>query len=290
MRRNRKRKSILHSALRRKTNRPDDGTMGKIVLGVIIAVAAVALAVGAVAWLNSMNEKWLEQCIITDPARQVEVTTGSHVKRSVILEGFGLKEGANLAKIDFATRRDELLQKVPNIRSLTITRRQPDGVAISVVEREPLAKMEIKGSKNPSGLVVDSDGVVFRRRGGSTDLLPKIIEARQPGTLPGKSLEGMTRSALDLVALCREEEFAGFNVIAVDVSHQDYLLAVLSNYQRAKIAWDGMDAPDAVSRANMRERVGKLRHCVLSGVATRGKIWNATQPGHITADTKEPIP
>lgn len=290
MRRNRKRKSLLHSAMRRTTNRADDGTMGKIVLGVLAAVAAVALTVGAVAWFRSMHSTWLEQCIITDPARQVEVTTGSHVKRSVILEGFGLKEGANLAQIDFAARREELMQKVPNIRSLSITRRVPDGVHISVVEREPLAKMEIKGSKNPSGLVVDSDGVVFRRRGGSTDLLPKIIEARQPGTLPGKSLTGMTRSALDLVALCREEDFAGFNVIAVDVSHQDYLMAVLSNYQRAKIAWDGIDNPDAVSRENMRERVGKLRHAVLSGVATRAKIWNATQPGHITADTKEPIP
>ena len=274
----------------KRTNRPDDGAMGKIVLGVIAAVALVALAVGAVAWFRSMRQTWLAQCVITDPARQVEVITGSHVKRSVILEGFGLKEGANLAEIDFAARRDELLQKVPNIRSLSITRHLPDGVVISVVEREPLAKMEVKGAKSSSGLVVDSDGVVFRRRGGSTDLLPKIVEARQPGTQPGKSLEGMTRSALDLVALCREEDFAGFNVIAVDVSNQDYLLAVLSNYQRAKIAWDGIEAPDAVSRQNMRERVGKLRHAVLSGVATRAKIWNATQPGHITADTKEPIP
>lgn len=289
MRRNSKRKSLLHSAMKR-TNRPDDGAMGKIVLGVIAAAAAVALAVGAVAWFRNMRSKWLEQCVIVDPARQVEVTTGSHVKRNVILEGFGLKEGANLAQIDFAARREELMAKVPNIRSLSVTRRMPDGVEISVSEREPLAKLEIKGAKNPSGLVVDSDGVVFRRRGGSTELLPKIIEPRQPGTLPGKSLTGMARSALDLIALCTEEDFAGFSVIAVDLSHQDYLLAVLANYQRAEIAWDGMDRPDSVSRQNMRERVGKLRHAVLSGVATRAKIWNATQPGHITADTKEPIP
>lgn len=289
MRRNRKRKSLLFSAMKR-TNPSDDGTTAKIVAGVLVAVAALALVAGAAAWFRSLHGKWLEQCIITDPARQVEVVTGSHVKRNVILEGFGLKEGANLAKIDFAARRDELLQKVPNIRSLSVTRRLPDGVQISVVEREPLAKMEIKGAKSQSGLVVDSDGVVFRRRGGATDLLPKIIEARQPGTLPGKSLTGMARSALDLVALCREEEFAGFSIVAVDVSHQDYLLAVLSNYQRAKIAWDGMAEPDAVSRLNMRERVAKLRHAVLTGVATRAKIWNATQPGHITADTKEPIP
>lgn len=274
----------------RRTNRTDEKTLGKIVLGVLVTVAVTALAVGATACFRSMHSAWLEQCVITDPARQVEVTTGSHVKRSVILEGFGLKEGANLSQIDFAARREELMQKVPNIRSLSIARRMPDGVEISVAEREPMAKMEIKGVKSQSGLVVDSDGVVFRRRGGSTDLLPKIIEARQPGTQPGKALTGMARSALDLVALCREEEFAGFNVIAVDASHQDYLLAVLSNYQRAIIAWDGMDKPDAVSRENMRDRVGKLRKCTLTGVATRGKIWNATQPGHITCDTKEPIP
>ena len=273
----------------RKTNRPDDRTMGKIILGVIITVVAVALTVGAFVWFRNLHSMWQSQCILSDPARQVEVTTGSHVKRSVILEGFGLKEGANLANIDFAARREELLEKVPNIRSLTVTRRLPDIVEISVAEREPLAKMEIKGAKNPSGHVVDSDGVVFRRRGGSTDLLPKIIEARQPGTQPGKSLEGMARSALDLIALCRDEEFTGFNVIAVDLSHQDYLLAVLSNYQRAQIAWDGMENPDAVSRENMRERVGKLRNAVLTGVGSRAKIWNATQP-QITANTMEPIP
>ena len=289
MRRNSKRKSLLHSAIRR-TNRTDEKALGKIVLGVLVAVAATALAVGATACVRAMRATWLEQCVITDPARQVEVTTGSHVKRSVILEGFGLKEGANLAQIDFAARRDELMRKVPNIRSLSVSRRLPDAVEISVAEREPLAKVEVKGAKGQSGLVVDSDGVVFRRRGGSTDLLPKIVEARQPGTQPGKSLAGMARSALDLVALCREDAFAGFNVIAVDCSHQDYLLAVLANYQRAIISWDGIESPDAVSRENMRERVGRLRHCVLSGVATRGKIWNATQPGHITCDTKEPIP
>ena len=290
MKRNKKRRSLLHSAMRRKTNRPDDGAMGKIVLGVLVAVAAVALTFGAVACFRAMRARWLEQCVVTDPGSQVEVTTGSHVKRNVIMEGFGLREGANLAQIDFAARREELMRKVPNIRSLTVTRRLPNHIEISVAEREPLAKMEVKGAKTQSGLVVDSDGVVFRRRGGAVDLLPKIVEARQPGTQPGKTLEGMARSALDLVALCREEDFAGFSVIAVDVSHQDYLLAILGNYQWAEIAWEGMESPDAASRANMRERVAALRHCVLSGVGARGKIWNATQPGHITVDTKEPIP
>lgn len=274
----------------RRTNRPDDGAMGKIVLGVIAAVALVALAVGAVAWFRSMRQTWLEQCVVTDPARQVEVITGSHVKRSVILEGFGLKEGVNLAQVDFAARRGDLLEKVPNIRSLSITRHLPDSVVISVVEREPLAKVEVKGVKKSSGLVVDSEGVVFRRRGGTTDLLPTIVEARQPGTQPGKSLEGMTRSALELLALCREEDFSGFNVTRVDVSNRDYLLADISNGQQAKIAWDGIKAPDSVSRQNMRERVGALRYALLTGVGQRAIIWNATQPGHITADTKEPIP
>ena len=289
MKRNRKRKSILHSAART-TNRADDATTAKIVLGVIVAVVAVGLAIGATVGVRDLHKMWLEQCVLTNVASQVRVETGSHVKRNVILEGFGLKEGANLAEIDFAEKRELLMQKVPNIRSLTVTRHLPDGVDISVVEREPVAKMEVKGAKNPSGLVVDSEGVVFRRRGGATDLLPKIIEPRQPGTLPGKALTGKGRAALDMLMLCADEAFAGFSIIAVDLSQKDYLLAVLGNYQRAKIAWEGMDEPDSASRANMEDCLSKLRHAVLSGVATRAKIWNATQPGHITADTKEPIP
>lgn len=288
MRKNIRRKSLLHAALR--ANRADDGTTAKIVAGVALVVLGVALAAGAAAGVSSMHATWKEQCVLRDVARQVSVDTGSHVKRSVILEGFGLKEGANLEEIDFAARRAELLRKVPNIRSLTVKRILPDCVEISVIEREPVAKLELKGSKHPSGLVVDSEGVVFRRRGGATDLLPKIVEARQPGTPPGKALEGNARSALELIMLSSEEEFAGLGIIAVDLSQKDYLLAVLGNYQRAKIAWEGMEHPDVLSRRNMRERVAVLRSAVLTGVATRAKIWNATQPGHITADTKEPIP
>ncbi|MBO6167547.1 MAG: FtsQ-type POTRA domain-containing protein [Kiritimatiellae bacterium] len=287
MRGNRKTRATLFSAARSNRKR-DDGSSLKIISGVVLSVALVALAAGVFFAFTHLRRLWLEQSTITDVARQVTIVTGSHVKSGVILDGFGLTNGANLATIDFKARRSELLGKVANIRSLSIERHLPDRVVITVAEREPVARLGVKGQKGTTGKVVDAEGVVFLRRVG-TGMLPVIREARAPGTLPGKTLSGRAAAALKVVVACADGDLASLGILEVDASPRDYLLAVLGNYQRAKIAWEGMDEPVAGADDNMRTRLSNLRKAVNSNIATRAIIWNATERGCITADTKEPI-
>lgn len=285
MRANRKRHAILHAA---RANRRDDGTTAKMVLAILAVVAVLGAAVGLFAGFTRLRELWIEQCVITDVTRQVTIETGSHVKPGIVLDGFGLRNGANLALIDFKAKRAELMAKVPNIRTLAVSRKLPDRVVITVGEREPVARLALKGQRNATGRVVDAEGVVFMRRVG-TEMLPVIREAHQPGTQPGKTLPPRARAALLLVSLCREQDFAGLNILEVDTSNQDYLVAVLGNYQRAKIAWEGMDEQTAVSRKRLVNNLMNLRDTINSGLGTRAVLWNATEPDRVYADLKEPI-
>ncbi len=288
MKPNKKRKALIK---RRGESRRDEGTMPA--RGAIAAFALV-LAAGAIALAffgySRLREIWIEQCVIDDVASQVQIITGSQVKPGVILDGFGLTNGANLAEIDFKARREDLLAKIPNIKTLAIERHMPSSVVITVGERDPVARMGLKGVKALSGRVVDEEGVVFVRRVG-TSTLPIIREALQPGTTVGKRLSGRARAALRLIMLCADEEFSSLNLLEIDLASRDSLVMVLGNYQRVRIAWDGMDDDSPASgAAALYRQLSELVKAIKTGIGSRALVWNATQPGRVTADTKEPIP
>lgn len=288
MRKNRKRRTILHSAMR-----PNALTRGGGRRPAVVAACATllaALAVGGYLAYSKLRAIWMEQCVLTDVERQVSITTGANIKAGLILYQFGLKKGANLAKIDFAKKRRETLERIPNIRALTISRHLPDRVEIAVEERDPVARMKVRGSKAVTGRVVDAEGVVFVREAG-TSLLPVIYEGKTPFTAAGKTLSGRAAAALRMLEACRGDELAGLGVLEVHTHHLDYLIATLDNYSLAKIAWDGMDAPSAGTDDCMVTQLKCLRDAKREAAA-RGivvKVWNVTLPGVAAADTKEPI-
>lgn len=287
MRKNTKRKATLHSALRQNSF-ARAGRRGPLAWSIIAALAA-ALVVGG--WIGCMklHDLWIEQCVITDVARQVKVTTGANIKAGLVMESFGLKNGANLALIDFAEKRREILERIPNIRSLSVARHLPDRVEITVVERDPVAKMNVKGGKSVTGRVVDADGVVFIRQTG-TNLLPTIVEPKSPYTKAGQTLSGRARAALALITACQDSEFSELNVQSVDATRADFLYAVLGNWSFAKFAWEGMDNPPSeASAAAMRKQIMALRESKRTPAGGAVKIWNVTIPGKAFGDTKEPI-
>ena len=116
-----------------------------------LAAAAVALYVA----YERLHAMWIEQCVVTDFASQVEISDGRMVRADVIAEKFKLRNGANLALIDFDERRREVLKAIPNIRNITISRRLPNRVSISVEERTPAVRLGIKGQKDSSGRVAE---------------------------------------------------------------------------------------------------------------------------------------
>lgn len=256
---------------------------GPLALAVVVAFAAL-LAAGVFGF-GKLRDIYLEQCVISDMSEQVSITSGKMVKADVIAENLGLRKGVNIATIDFAEKRRELLARIPTLRTVTITRRLPDKVVISAEEREPIAKLGVRGRRGATGRVVDVEGMVFPCMRG-TQLLPAIIEP-PPGTAIGRMLKGRALAALRLVDMCREPEFSDLAVLDVDISKPDYLLATLGgSYARAKIAWDGMDDPEGHRRDDLAARLSKLRMAIRSGVADGTRIWNATMPDRIFADSE----
>lgn len=256
---------------------------------VIIAVALVVIVtLGLYIGYDKLRDIWLEQCVLEDPSAQVFVTSGKMVKADVLTEAFGLKKGANLALIDFNAKREEVLRKIPNLRTISISRLLPDKVRIDIEERTPVARMNVRGRKSETGRVVDTDGVVFIWQRG-TQMLPIIREPQAPGTGVGHRLEGRALAALRLIESGRESERSDLGILEVDISKPDYLMATLGNYSSAKVAWEGMDDPTPSTRANIDRQLNLLVKAIRSRVGNGTVIWNATDtstPGHIYADSK----
>lgn len=259
------------------------------VMTLISFILVAAIVVGVFIAYEKLRKLWLEQCVITDKTTQVQVSSGKLVKADAVEAAFGLSNGANLALIDFAAKRKEVLEKYPAIRDISIERGLPNMVSISVVEREPVVRMNLRGQKADTGRVADTEGVVFQCRRG-TGLLPIVREAQAPGTAIGKQLSGRTLAALRLIEICRIPELQELGILEVDVSKQDFLCATLSDYSTAKIAWAGMDDPDAHTTADLIKTLKNLRNAIKSQVGQGVKTWNATSTDYIYADTKEKIP
>lgn len=278
----------LHSSARNSREGEGGGAGRKWLAGLAIA-AAIALAVGGAVAYSKLREAWIEQCEIVDVARQVSVTTGANIKPGLILDQFGIRKGANLALIDFEAKRRTIMEKLPNIRSLTVERHLPDRVSIYVEEREPVAQMNVRGNRAVTGRVVDTEGVVFLRQSG-TSLLPVIVERAQPGTPVGKRLTGRALAALRLLEAAREDEFSDVGVLCADVSPQDYIMITLRNYSQAKFAWEGMDVQTAESAGALADKLTKLRNAVKADLDGGAKTWNATLPDRVTCNPIGRIP
>lgn len=268
-----------------KANRIESEHGSRGPLAVVATVAVAVIVVAAMVGFGKLRDIYLEQCVITDMAAQVSVTSGKMVKADVLAENLGLRVGANLALIDFERKREEALRRIPTLRSISISRRLPDKVVVVAEERTPIAKMGLRGRRGLTGRVVDAEGVVFPCMRG-TLLLPTIIEPQAPGTGIGQRLEGRALSALQLLVTCRGPRFMELGVQDVDISRPDYLLATIgANYSKVKISWDGMDdAPSPKATADLEWRLSKLLEIIRSGAAGPVRLWNATMPDRIFAD------
>ena len=269
------------------------GTRRIAVTATVLVVVGLVAAGAASAW-NRLHAMWIEQCVITDVSSQVSVTSGKMVKGDVIAENFGLRKGANLALIDFDAKREEVLAKIPNLKSISVVRRLPDKVTIVAEERSPIVRMNVKGRNSDTGRVADAEGMVFLCSRG-TQMLPTIREAAAPGTPPGKRLDGRAAAALQLVDLVRDPEFQELGILEVDVSKPDYISATLSgSYSTVRLAWEGMDDPSPASRAALASRLQLLLKAIRTrlGECDHPVVWNAADlanPNRIYVDTKEKI-
>ena len=251
-----------------------------------IAALLIAVAAGGLFGYGELRRLYIEQCEIVDVDSQVSITSGKMVRPENIAEFFGLRNGANLAEIDFERKRTDILSKMPTLRRVNVLRQLPDKVKIIAEERSPMARMNFVGNRNSTGKVVDEDGMVFICHRGS-QTLPTIRESKAASTDPGHFVEGKVFSALQLLKACRNAEFMELGIQDIDTSKTDYLVATLGNYSKLKIAWDGMkSAPTPASTGDLFMRLRNLIKAIHSRIGSNAITWNATMPDMIFADTQ----
>jgi len=167
--------------------------------------------------------------------------------------------------------RDELLQRAPGIRSITITRRLPSRMEVRIVEREPVGRMRIDNDDK----VIDAEGVIFPRSVG-VEHLPMIVGLEGIPVQAGARLDGMGLAAVRLLSMIARPECA-LPVAVVDVSHTDYLNLRLQDQRQVKLWWKGMEAPSGV---DSREALGKRLKRLLQAMAItpQRQMWDASVP------------
>ena len=255
----------------------------KIVIFLLLA-ATLAFA------LNKLHNVWLQQCIVTNAAEQIEIENGQMVKGGLIADICKLNNGVNLALLDYAALREDALKQLPNLKSITFRRRLPNKLKVSIEERVPVVRLGVSRRREATGLVADEEGMVFRKQ-RDTGALPLVREAAT-STLPGKKLGARAMAAIRLLEALRAPEYSELASLEADLLKDDYIMLTFKNdYSRAKIAWAEMDSDTPESRANMHRQLRHLRDAVRTGVV--GRPWNATDtsvPGKIYAEGKGTAP
>ena len=251
------------------------------------ALAAIVLLFwGFAVMFHALARTADEQCRIIDQDLDVVVVTpGRMVQPDVVTLHFGLTNGANLAEIDFAGLRDKLLSRVPNVRDIHIERRLPNRVTIELKERDPIARIAGKSGSAPSGLMVDSEGVIFRfARSAAT--YPVVRTGPEVKLAPGERLAGRAAAALQLVEAATQPDLLALNVQEVDTTPKDYVLVTLGNYSRAKVAWEHMDTNSASSRESLQKQLKRLLKTLSTNLASSTATWIVTDygtPGRVYA-------
>jgi len=208
--------------------------------------------------------------VLRDLRSSVMIVTGRTVTPDWVCEKLGLHEGVNLFSIPIEEKRRELLEREPNIREISIVRHMPDRLAITIIEREPIARV---GSY---GYVVDEEGVVFIRYAG-TGGLPLIKGAEFSQIKPGERLHGNELAAVRLIHNTLRPE-CSMRLLAVDASKQDYLLLTFSDYRQARFAWRGMSNDLKETDVLMQRRFDKLTQVMESEIGKPRMMWDATLP------------
>ncbi len=252
---------------------------GWVKVALALAVCAAVLVGGAWggwALFNAYYFRAQELFVLRDVRNDVTITTGKTLTPELVCEVLGLREGINLFSVPIEQKRHELLEQAPNIRDITIVRRMPDKMKITIIEREPIARV---GS---NGRVVDEEGVVFIRYAG-TGGLPMIKGSDEFSQIkPGERLRGTEMAAVQLVNNTLRPE-CKLRLLAVDAAKEDYLLLTFSDYRQAKFAWEGMQDEQKDTEARMQCHFDNLAKAMESVIGKPRLMWDATLPGRIFA-------
>jgi hypothetical protein len=213
--------------------------------------------------------------------QSIEIEDGRIKTEAMIREYLayvGIAADCNLFAFDARELVSHYLERNPLARTMRIRRRLPGTLVVEIRERDPLVRMGQRGA-----LVADREGFVFRL---SSDLhrLPVIIGDKDADLAPGRTVQGMSRAAIEVLDAC-DNPRVGLRIVGVDVSRTDYLrVHVLTSdgIKEAKLAWEEMGRHSEASHANLLLRLAELRQVTQQDQAGHTE-YNVTIPGRVFA-------
>ena len=163
----------------------------------LVALAVAALVAGAVAWV-----------LLASPllsVRTVQVDGARALSAEQVAEVAGVDEGTPLVRVDTEAAAARVAQ-LPQVASVEVTRGWPGTVVVTLVERVPVAAVDVGGSRQ----LIDADGVLFDTITGELPAGVVPMDVPEPGPE-----DPATRAALGaLTALPRDVRATVTGVLA----------------------------------------------------------------------------
>lgn len=249
------------------------------------AVVFLVLTLCGVLLVGIAGTRFLYRSLLSENARfriqTIEITPGRIKTETMIREYLayvGIAAGTNLFEFNIRKLVSLYLERNPLVKEMQVKRRLPGTLRVQIRERDPLVRLGQRGN-----LVADREGYVFRL---SSDLhrLPVIVGNKNAELAPGRTVAGMSRVAIALLAAC-DNPLMGVRLVGVDVSREDYLrvhMLTPDGIKEVKINWDGMGKRTEASHANMRQRISEVRQTVKMDHAKHTE-YDATIPGRVYA-------
>lgn len=138
----------------------------------LLLVSGSTVVVGALGWLL-----FFSPVLALDPAQVHIEGAGTVVAVDQVLEVVGAHAAVPLPRLDTVGLRDEVLE-VPGVREARVTREWPQGLAVVLVAREPVAAVPEQPSEAVPGqtgfALLDMDGVQVGRVDAAPAGLPVV--------------------------------------------------------------------------------------------------------------------
>lgn len=179
-----------------------------------------------------------------------DIITPKHIMEYARLAEMKYLLAANIEEI-----RDQLLMKVPRLKTVEIKRRLPGELTIRVRERVSMAQLEV----NNYYLTLDREGYVLGPMPGSK-VLPIIAGYVLPGIRPGVQLSAAgVRNALEVLDVCQTTPIGRrVRIASIDVRNAQALDLRLADGERVLLAWAHMGEPSSLARQQLEQKLVRL--------------------------------
>ena len=207
------------------------------------AILLVTVVLAGIVWVVLLGAKLIGQSLFSENDRfiikHLNINSDGKLQPEHIREYAHVDEGMNLFAVDLKQVRDDLAS-VPIVSAVSVSRKLPDTLEITVSERVPAARLGEESTGYP--LAVDRGGFVL----GPTSIsqqLPSITGLQEKGLRPGAQVgDPGVKNALHVLELCDSPAYSRFLKIKnVDVSHTEYLEVQLQRGERILLSRENVD-------------------------------------------------